>query len=122
MAIPFITASTLVAAACALPFASTAHSEVATVPIPKSICNLPTERSLIIWHRAPGVEDRAEALDESDLTNCRPWLDELRGPALGPSGPGYCSKISLPFHYRTLTGAHFVFSADRFRLLGVSSS
>lgn len=94
MAIPFITASTLVAAACALPFAVTAHSEVATVPIPKSICSLPTVGSLIIWHRAPGVEDRAEAIDESDLTNCRPWLDELRGPALGPSGPGYCSKIA----------------------------
>ena len=94
MAIRFITASTLVAAACALPFASTAHSEVATVPIPKSPCNLPTSRTLIIWHRAPGVEDRAERVDESDLYNCRPKLDELRGPALGPIGPGYCSKIA----------------------------
>lgn len=93
MAIRFITASTLVAAACALPFASTAHSEVATVPIPKSPCNLPTLRSLIIWHRAPGVEDSAEAVDESDLYNCRPMLDTLRG-RLGPSGPGYCSKIA----------------------------
>ena len=94
MAIPLITASTLVAAACALPFASTAHSEVATVPIPKSVCNLPTARSLIVWHRAPGVEDRAEVFDESDLSNCRPMLDTLRGPGLGPSGPGYCSKIA----------------------------
>ena len=92
MAIPFITASTLVAAACALPFASTAHSEVGTVPIPKSVCGLPTLRSLIIWHRAPGMEDSAEAIDESDLYNCRPILDTWR--ARGLSGPGYCSKIA----------------------------
>ena len=92
LAIPFITASTLVVAACALPFASTAHSEVGTVPIPKSVCGLPTLRSLIIWHHAPGVEDSAEAIDESDLYNCRPMLDTWR--ARGPSGPGYCSKIA----------------------------
>ena len=94
MAIPFITAATLVAAACALPFASTAHSEVATVPIPTSVCNLPNSRSLIVWHRAPGVEDSAEAVGESDLSNCRPMLDALRGPGLGPSYPGYCSKVA----------------------------
>ena len=94
MAIPFITAATLVAAACALPFASTAHSEVATVPIPTSVCNLPNSRSLIVWHRAPGVEDSAEAVGESDLSNCRPMLDTLRGPGLGPSYPGYCSKVA----------------------------
>ena len=92
LAIRFITASTLVAAACALPFAPTAHSEVGTVPIPKSPCGLPTVRSLIIWHRAPGVEDSAEAVGESDLYNCRPMLDTWR--ARGPSGPGYCSKIA----------------------------
>jgi hypothetical protein len=94
LAIPFVAASTLVAAACALPFASTAHSEVATVPIPKWVCTLPTARSLIVWHRAPGVEDSAEIVDESDLSNCRPMLDTLRGPGLGPSGPGYCSKVA----------------------------
>jgi hypothetical protein len=93
LAIPFITAAALVAAACALPFASTAHSEVATAPIPKSVCTLPTARSLIVWHRAPGVADSAEVVDESDLSNCRPMLDTLRGPGLGPSGPGYCSKV-----------------------------
>lgn len=97
MAIRFITASTLVAAGCALLFASTAHSEVAIVPIPKAPsppCNLPTTNKLIIWHRAPGVEDRAEMINESDLYTCRPWLDELRGTALGPIGPGYCSKVA----------------------------
>ena len=92
MAIPFIAASTLVAAACALPFASTAHSEVGIVPIPESPCGLPTLRSLIIWHHAPGVEDTAEAIDESDLYNCRPMLDTWRAGA--PKGPGYCSKIA----------------------------
>jgi hypothetical protein len=92
LAIPFITASTLVAAACALPFASTAHSEVGTVPVPKWVCTLPTGRSLIIWHRVPGKEDSAEIVDESDLGNCIPMLDRWR--ALGPSGPGYCSKIA----------------------------
>ncbi len=94
MAIRFITASTLVAAACALPFAPTAHSEVATVPVPKSPCNLPNVRTLIIWHRVPGDVDRAEKVDESDFYNCRPMLDTLRGPGLGPSGPGYCSKVA----------------------------
>jgi hypothetical protein len=38
------------------------------------------------------VEDSAEAVDESDLYNCRPMLDTWR--ARGPSGPGYCSKIA----------------------------
>lgn len=97
MAIRFVTASTLVAAACALSFASTAHGEVATVPPPKSPsppCNLPTTNRLIIWHRAPGAEDRAEKVGETDLHTCRPMLDELRGPALGPSAPGYCSKVA----------------------------
>jgi hypothetical protein len=94
VAIRFITASTLVAAACALPFASTAHSEVGTVPIPRSVCNLPSGRSLIFWHRVPAEEDRAEIVGEFDLTNCRPMLDELRGPALGPSFPGYCGEIA----------------------------
>jgi hypothetical protein len=92
VAIPFITASTLVAAACALPFASTAHSEVGTVPLPQSVCNLPATRSLIIWHRAPGVQDSAVGINEADLSNCRPALDTWR--ALGPNGPGYCSKIA----------------------------
>ena len=91
MAIPFITASTLVAAACALPFASTAHSEVGTVRLGYG-CGLPTVRSLIIWHHAPGAEDSAEAIDESDLYNCRPMLDTWRASA--PKGPGYCSKIA----------------------------
>jgi hypothetical protein len=94
LAIRFITASTLVAAACALQFASTARGEVATVPIPKSVCSLPTARSLIVWYRAPGVQDRAEVVDETDLSNCRPKLDTLHGPGLGPSGPGYCSQVA----------------------------
>jgi hypothetical protein len=97
LAIRLMPAATLLAAACALPFASTAHSEVAAAPIPKAPsqpCNLPTTNKLIVWHRAPGVEDRAEVVDEADLYNCRPMLDELRGPALGPSGPGFCSKIA----------------------------
>ena len=92
MAIPLITASTLVAAACALPLASTAHSEVGTAPLPKSACNLPGSRSLIIWHHAPGVQDSADAIGEVDQYNCRPELDTWR--ALGPNGPGYCSKIA----------------------------
>ena len=96
MAIRFITAS-LVAAACALPFASPAHSDVATVPIPKAPsppCDLPNSNKLIIWHRAPGEVDRAEMVTETDTYNCRPKLDELRGSALGPIGPGYCSKVA----------------------------
>lgn len=97
MAIRFVTASTLVAAACALSFASPSHAEVASAPLPKSPsppCNLPTTNPLIVWHRAPGAEDRAEKVAESDLYHCRPMLDVLRGPALGPSAPGYCSKVA----------------------------
>jgi hypothetical protein len=92
LAIRFITASTLVAAACALPFAPTAHSQVGIVPLPNSPCNLPSTRSLIIWHRAPGVQDSALTVNESDIYNCRPFLDTWR--ALQPQGPGSCSKIA----------------------------
>jgi hypothetical protein len=94
-AIRFITASTWVAAACGLPFASTAHSEVATVPVPAAPsppCDLPTAVPLIIWHHAPGVEDRAEEVDEADLHHCRPTLETWR--ATVPKGPGFCSKIA----------------------------
>ncbi|MCV7442917.1 hypothetical protein [Mycobacterium paraense] len=94
MAVRLITASALVAAACALPFASTAHGDVATAPIPESPCNLPNDRTLIIWHRVPGDIDRAEKISESDFYNCRPTLDTLHGPALGPTGPGYCTKLA----------------------------
>ena len=66
LAIPSIAASTLVVAACALPFASTAHSEVGTVPVPESPCNLPTASSLIIWQHAPGVQDRSVYASESE--------------------------------------------------------
>ena len=38
------------------------------------------------------MEDSAEGIPESDLSNCRPMLDTWR--ALGPKGPGYCSKIA----------------------------
>jgi hypothetical protein len=92
LAIPSIAASTLVVAACALPFASTAHSEVGTVPVPESPCNLPTANSLIIWQHAPGVQDRSVYASEADLYNCRPTLDTWR--AGQQTGPGYCSKIA----------------------------
>ena len=92
MAIRLIAASTLVAAACALPFAPTAHSEVGTVPVPRSPCNLSAARTLLIWQQAPRVQATAYAINESDLSNCRPALETWR--ALGPNGPGYCSKIA----------------------------
>ncbi len=92
MAIPSIAASTLVVAACALPFASTAHGEVGTVPIPETPCNLPTASSLIIWTHAPPALDRSVFVNESDVYNCRPALETWR--AGEPSGPGFCSKIA----------------------------
>ena len=92
MAIPLTAASTLVVAACALPFAATAHSEIGTAPVPDSPCNLPTASSLIVWHHTPGAQDSANFVGESDLYNCRPTLDTWR--AAQPTGPGYCSKIA----------------------------
>lgn len=92
MAIPSIAASTLVVAACALPFASTAHGEVGTVPIPETPCNLPTASSLIIWTHAPPALDRSVFVNVTDEYNCRPALDTWR--AGEPSGPGFCSKIA----------------------------
>ncbi|OBG27346.1 hypothetical protein A5672_05340 [Mycobacterium alsense] len=87
----------LVAAACALPVAPMARSEVAIAPIveaPSPPCNLPTTDDLIIWRRVPGAVDRAEIVSSADLYTCRPMLDELRGPALGLSEPGYCTKVA----------------------------
>jgi hypothetical protein len=92
LAFPSIAASTLVVAACALPFAPTAHGDVRTVPVPKTTCNLPTARSLLIWQHAPGGEDTSVYVNESDLSNCRPKLETWG--AGQPTGPGYCSKIA----------------------------
>ena len=92
MAIRLITASTLVAAAFALPFAPTAHSEFGVAPVPMSPCNLETTRSLLIWEHSPRVPDTAFAINGTDSSNCRPALDTWR--ALVPSGTGYCSKIA----------------------------
>jgi hypothetical protein len=92
LAFPSIAASTLVVAACALPFAPTAHGDVRTVPVPKTTCNLPTASSLIIWQHAPGGEDTSVYVNESDLSNCRPKLETWR--AGQPTWPGYCSKIA----------------------------
>lgn len=97
LGIRVITASTLAAAAFALPFAPAARGEVPIVPrpmAPSQPCDLPTTNKLIIWHHAPAAEDRAEMVGETDLYTCKPMLDELRGPALGPTGPGYCSKVA----------------------------
>jgi hypothetical protein len=92
LAIRFMTASALVAAACALPCAPTAHSEVGTVPLPKSVCNLPAVRSLLIWQHAPRVPDTTIGINESDVYNCKPTLDTWH--SLVQSGPGYCAKIA----------------------------
>jgi hypothetical protein len=92
LAIPSIAASTLVVAACALPFASTAHGDVGRGPVPERPCNLPTASSLIIWQHAPPALDRSAFINASDVYNCRPALDTWR--AGQPTGPGYCSKIA----------------------------
>ena len=92
MAIPSIAASTLLVAAFTLPFASTAHGEVGTAPIPETPCNLPLASSLIIWTHAPPALDRSVFVNETDEYNCRPALDTWR--AGEPSGPGFCSKIA----------------------------
>jgi len=86
-------ASTLLLAACALPFASVAHSEAGSYPALKSsVCNLPTTRDLIIWQRAPGLQDSAFQVGDADIFNCKPTLDTWRADQ--PTGPGYCSKIA----------------------------
>jgi hypothetical protein len=92
VAIRFIAASTVVVAASALPFVPAAHSEIGTVPIPESPCNLPTVRSLIVWQRVPAAQDNSYLINEADLANCRPTLDTWH--ASQPTGPGFCSKIA----------------------------
>jgi hypothetical protein len=93
LAIRLITASTLVAAAFALPFAPTAHSEFSlTPPGPTLPCDLETTRSLLIWQHAPRVPDSTIAINATDAYNCRPALETWH--SLVPNGPGYCSKIA----------------------------
>ncbi|QLL05375.1 hypothetical protein [Mycobacterium vicinigordonae] len=92
MAIRWITALTVVTAACALPVAPTAHGSIGRSPAPASPCNLPTDRSLIFWQRAPGVPDHARFISESDMYNCRPTLETWSAGL--PTGPGNCSKIA----------------------------
>ena len=91
MAVRSIAASSFLVAACALTLAPTVRSEIRTVPIPESPCDLPTARSLIIWQHAPGAQDRSAYVNESDIYTCRPTIDTWR--AGQPTGPGYCSKI-----------------------------
>jgi hypothetical protein len=93
LAIPVRAATTFVLAACALPFASVAHSEAGSVPVPRSsICNLPTTRDLIIWQRVPPLPDSAFKVGDADIYNCKPTLDTWRGDQ--PTVPGDCSKIA----------------------------
>ena len=104
LTIPVTLASNLMLAACILPFASAAPSEAGTVPVPRSgPCDLPTTRDLIIWQRAPRLQDSAFEVGDADLLHCKPTLDTWASEQ--PTGPGYCSKISLPFHYRTPDGS-----------------
>ncbi len=92
MAIPSIAASTLVAAACALQFASTAHSEVGTVPVPRDTLQSANREQPISWQHAPGKQDESVFVNKADVYNCGPLLDTWR--AGQPTGPGYCSKIA----------------------------
>jgi hypothetical protein len=92
LANPWIAASALVVAACALPLAPTAHSEVGRAPMPELPCNMPSAASLLIWQRAPGKLDQSEYISSTDFINCRPMLDTWRTSR--PSGPGYCAKIA----------------------------
>jgi hypothetical protein len=92
LAIPLIAASTLVAAACALQLAPTAHGEVGKAPLPELPCNMPSAASLLIWQRAPGNLDQSEYVNSTDFYNCRPTLDTWR--ASRTTGPGYCAKIA----------------------------
>jgi hypothetical protein len=92
VAIRLITASTLLAAAFAVPFAPTAYGQFGVVPVPLSPCNLETTKSLLIWQRAPGVPAATTVINATDAYNCRPALDTWR--SLVPNGPGYCAKIA----------------------------
>jgi hypothetical protein len=47
---------------------------------------------LIIWERAPRIQDSAIEVSDADLMNCKPTLDTWK--AGEPTGPGYCSKIA----------------------------
>jgi hypothetical protein len=94
-AAPVTVGSTLVVAACALPFASAAHSEAGTVvPVPRSgPCNLqPSDRDLIIWERSPRLPDSAVKVGDVDGVNCKPTIDDWKTGE--PTGPGYCAKIA----------------------------
>lgn len=69
LTIPVTLASTLMLAACGLAFASAAPSEAGAVPIPRSgPCDLPTTRDLIIWQRAPRLQDSAFEVGEAAPT------------------------------------------------------
>ena len=93
LTIPVTLASTLMLAACGLAFASAAPSEAGAVPLPRSgPCDLPTTRDLIIWQRAPRLQDSAFEVGDADLVHCKPTLDTWG--AEQPAGPGYCSKIA----------------------------
>jgi hypothetical protein len=92
LAIRWIAATTAVVAACALPFAPPAHSQIGAVPVPDSPCNLPTARTFIVWQRVPGMPDSSNVINESDLYNCQPTLDTWH--AAQPTGAGYCTKIA----------------------------
>jgi hypothetical protein len=87
-----MTASTLVLAACALPFAPVAGADLGRVPVPAAPCGLPTSDNLLIWRHVPGAQDTTVGVDESDTYNCRPTLETWR--AGETKGPGYCSKIA----------------------------
>ena len=96
LTIPVTLASNLMLAACGLAFVSAAPSEAGTVPIPRSgPCNLPTTRDLIIWQRAPQLQDSAFEVGDADLVHCKPTLD-TGGPSSPPAPATVPRSHGLP--------------------------
>ena len=95
---PVTAASALVLAGCALPFASAAHTQAGTLPVPRSgPCNLqPSDRDLIIWERWPHLPDSALKVGDVDEVNCKPTLDDWRaGEPTGRTGLLFQDRVGF---------------------------
>lgn len=76
----------------AAPHTSAAAVKTAVKPKPSPSCTLPDNRDLLVWYKAPGIEDSAQEIGEVDVANCTPAVDFIMSTS--PTGPGYCTEVA----------------------------
>jgi hypothetical protein len=72
--------------------AATHAAAPASSAVPQDTCTLADDQHLIVRYIAPGVQDNAQELGETDASHCTPTLQWLEQTAA--NGPGDCTQVA----------------------------